>query len=344
MSKALIEQQIPLQARNTLRLPATAAWFARVTDDGAIPELLEWAREQDLPVLVLGGGSNVVLAEDFPGLVLSIDIRERHWQLIDNERAILTLGAGENWDATVRYACKAGYRGIENLALIPGTVGAAPVQNIGAYGVELRETLVDLEAWDREKGEFIVLSNEQCAFAYRDSLFKRSKDRFIITRIRLELSRSRPFTLSYGELASSYGHLNDPDNHLSPLDVAETVSQVRLRKLPDPARLPNAGSFFKNPVVDPDTFAAIREKDPEVVAYPDNQGYKLAAGWLIDRCGWKGYRETHVGVHSRQALVLIHHGQGTGRELLELAERIRADVQDRFGVSLEIEPRVIVNC
>jgi len=343
MNRALIEPDTDLQPRNTLRLPGRAAWFARVSDAEAIPDLLEWAYEQELPVVLLGGGSNVVLRSGFRGLVLEIALRERHWEMLDGQTALLTLGAGENWHESVIYASRAGFRGIENLALIPGTAGAAPIQNIGAYGVEIRQVLEDLEAWDRQANGFRTMTPDECDFAYRDSVFKRNPERFVITRLRLRLSRRAPFELSYGELAAAYGHLSDPDNGITPLEVAETVSNIRRRKLPDPSILPNVGSFFKNPVVDAPTLESLRVNWPDLIAYPEGEHYKLAAGWLIDQCGWKGHREAHVGVHSRQALVLIHHGEGTGRELLELAERIREDVGSRFGVRLEIEPRIIGN-
>lgn len=343
MNRAVIEERVDLQPRNTLRLPGHAAWFARICQDGAIPEMFDWASEQGMPVLVIGGGSNIVLRSGFRGLVLAMALRERHWEMLDADTARLTLGAGENWHETVLYACKSGFRGIENLALIPGTVGAAPIQNIGAYGVELKQVLYNLEAWDRLESRFRTLSPEECDFGYRDSCFKREPERYVITRIRLTLSRRRPFQLSYGELAQEYGHLHDPDSELTPLQVAKTVSDIRRRKLPDPSFLPNAGSFFKNPLVSPETLGELRRQWPDLVAYPENDHYKLAAGWLIEQCGWKGHREAHVGVHSRQALVLIHHGNGTGEELLELAGRIREDVERRFGVTLEMEPRIVGN-
>ncbi len=344
MKQDCIRPAVPLQALNTLRLPGEAHWFARVEDQDRLPDLLQWADERQLPTLILGGGSNLVLLDDFPGLVLAMAIRERHWVVEDEDSAILTLGAGENWHESVLYACQAGYRGLENLALIPGTVGAAPVQNIGAYGVELSQTLVSLDVWDRQEGRFHTLANEQCCFAYRDSLFKQQRDRYVILRLRLRLSRTAQYRLSYGELAERFGHLHDPESELSPKTLADTVARIRLRKLPDPAHLPNAGSFFKNPVVSPEKLTELRSAWPDIVAYPDGEGFKLAAGWMIERCGWKGHREAHVGVHSRQALVLIHHGEGTGMELLALAERIQADVYSCFGVNLEIEPRLIGDC
>ncbi|MFO7787332.1 MAG: UDP-N-acetylmuramate dehydrogenase [Halospina sp.] len=338
-----MNQGVDLQSHNTLRLPGQARWFARIAEPDVLPELLEWADAQHLPVQVLGGGSNVVLRSDVHGLVLGIAIHERHWQVLDDDQAILTLGAGENWDAAVHYAAALGYRGLENLALIPGTVGAAPIQNIGAYGRDLSDVFESLDAWDRREGRFRTLGSEECDFGYRDSLFKRDPERFIIVRVRVRLSRSAAFRLDYGELAREAADYADPDRELTPEAIAAMVTRIRLVKLPDPAVLPNAGSFFKNPVVDQATGEGLRQRFPELVAYPDPGGFKLAAGWLIEQCGWKGHREAHVGVHSKQALVLIHHGNGNGAELLALAERIREDVRAHFGVALEIEPRLIGN-
>lgn len=343
MSQERLEQNADLQPRNTLRLPGHARWFARVADPEAIPELLDWADEQRLPVQVLGGGSNVVLRSDLDGLVLGMAIHERQWRILDEDQAILSLGAGEHWDSVVRYAAATGYRGLENLALIPGIVGAAPIQNIGAYGRELSDVFESLDAWDRREGRFRTLESGECDFSYRDSLFKHQPERFVIVRVRVRLSRSRPFRLDYGELATEVSGYRNPETELTPGAIADMVSRIRLAKLPDPAVLPNAGSFFKNPVVDRSMGESLQARFPGLVAHPDAGGLKLAAGWLIDQCGWKGYRAAHVGVHSKQALVLIHHGQGTGAELLALAERIRADVLDRYGVRLEIEPRVIGN-
>lgn len=343
MTQGLIEQAVDLQPHNTLRLPGQSQWFARVVEPEVLPELLEWADARQLPVQILGGGSNVVLCSDIHGLVLGMDIHQREWQVLDDDRAILTLGAGENWDAVVRYVASLGYRGLENLALIPGTVGAAPIQNIGAYGRDLSDVFESLDAWDRREGRFRTLGPEACDFGYRDSLFKRDPERFIIVRVRVRLSRSAAFRLDYGELAREAADYADPGQELTPEAIADMVSRIRLAKLPDPAVLPNAGSFFKNPVVDQATGEALRQRFPGLVAHPDPGGLKLAAGWLIDQCGWKGHREAHVGVHSKQALVLVHHGNGSGAELLALAERIREDVRARFGVALEIEPRLIGN-
>lgn len=341
MNSSVVEPEadVPLQAYNTLRLPSKAAWLCRVKDVEQLGKALDWADHRSLPALILGGGSNVILAGDFPGLVIKVAFTGRCWSDVSPESATLELGAGENWHDTVMYAVRAGYRGIENLALIPGTVGAAPIQNIGAYGVELSQTLVDVQVWDREARETRTLTGEECEFGYRDSLFKRHPDRYVVLRVRLRLSRNTPLNLGYRDLQEFFAE-NADSGRLTAEDVASAVIQVRCRKLPDPDFLPNVGSFFKNPVVSLDQYREMKGRFPEMVAYESEDSAKLAAGWLIDFCGWKGYRESHVGVHNRQALVLVHHGDGEGGELLSLAARIRDDVQHRFGVALEVEPRI----
>lgn len=340
--------QASLEPYNTLRLPGQAAWLLRISEACSIPPALNWAESRGLPVLVLGGGSNLVLAANYPGLVLQMAIPECRWQPVtdtdtgqpDFDQALLSLGAGENWDEAVRHACEAGYRGLENLALIPGTVGAAPVQNIGAYGADLSQVLQDVTAYDRHQRAFVILSARDCQFGYRDSLFKQQPARFIITRVRLLLSRTLPLRLGYGELARALEGMVETE--LTPSRVAHTITQLRQSKLPDPAVLPNAGSFFKNPVVDAGHYYRLKKTEPNLVAFTDGTGFKLAAGWLIERCGWKGYRNERVGVHDRQALVLINHDQGTGADILALAQRIRQSVLERFDVSLEIEPQVLL--
>lgn len=334
-----IHEDVALGALNTLHVPARARFFVEARSAGELHEALGWADRRGLGVLILGGGSNLVFAGDYPGLVLRVAIRGRTWEQVEDHQATLALGAGENWHEAVIYAARAGYRGIENLALIPGTAGAAPVQNIGAYGVELCDSLQSVTALDRATGELVTLAKDACQFGYRDSLFKREPGRFVITGIRLALSRSRPLVLGYRDLEEYLG--NAPADSLEPLEVAEAVMAIRRRKLPDPDILPNAGSFFKNPVVDTDHFEALKARYPGIVAYPQAHGVKLAAAWLIDQSGWKGFRNARVGVHNRQALVLINHSEGTGRDILDLAQAIRQSVQDRFGVALDVEPGIV---
>ncbi|WP_404362077.1 UDP-N-acetylmuramate dehydrogenase [Marinobacter sp.] len=335
-----IQESVELGGLNTLRVAARARFYVSVKRVAELVEALDWAAARSLETLVLGGGSNLVIAGDFDGLVIRVAFSGRQWEKASESGATLVLGAGENWHSAVLYAAASGYRGIENLALIPGTTGAAPVQNIGAYGVELSDTLVSVTALDRTTGQLVTLSNSDCRFAYRDSVFKQQSGRYVIVEVRLRLSRSRPLSLGYGDLARYFSDHPHPEQ-LTPLEVAEGVMAVRRRKLPDPEQLPNVGSFFKNPVVPLARWEELRSVNPAIVGYPAGDSVKLAAAWLIDQCGWKGYRTDRVGVHNRQALVLINHSGGTGQDILALAERIREDVFQRFGVSLEIEPRIV---
>ncbi|MGO1502385.1 MAG: UDP-N-acetylmuramate dehydrogenase [Marinobacter sp.] len=336
---AELQENVELAKLNTLCVSATARFYIDITSLDELRGALAWAKENGHTALVLGGGSNLVFAGDFAGLVIRMQIAERSWEKVDETGATLVLGAGENWHESVLYAAGTGYRGIENLALIPGTAGAAPVQNIGAYGVELCDTLVSVTALDRESNELVCFENADCNFAYRDSLFKRSPGRYIITTIRIRLSRQQPLQLGYRDLEEYIGDTAAKD--LNALTVAEAVMAVRHRKLPDPTILPNAGSFFKNPVVSGKQFNELQAEYPDVVGYPKDGTVKLAAAWLIDQSGWKGYRNARVGVHNRQALVLINHSSGTGQDVLALASDIRQSVQKRFGVNLEMEPGIV---
>ncbi|AOY87430.1 UDP-N-acetylenolpyruvoylglucosamine reductase [Marinobacter salinus] len=332
-------EYIELEGFNTLHVAAVARFYVEVHDTRELSEALEWAQQKGVGVLILGGGSNLVFDGDYQGLVIRICIYGRHWERVSGHEATLVLGAGENWHEAVLYAARAGYRGIENLALIPGTAGAAPVQNIGAYGVELSDTLVSVTALDRQSNTLVELGNKECQFGYRDSLFKQTPGRYVITGIHLALSREKPMSLGYRDLEEYLG--GTVDEELEPADVAEAVMAIRRRKLPDPAITPNAGSFFKNPVVPEATFEKLKSVYPDVVGYPQPQGVKLAAAWLIDQTGWKGFRNERVGVHNRQALVLINHSGGTGRDILALANRIRASVLEQFDVELEMEPGIV---
>ncbi len=339
ISPPRIQENVFLGEMNSLGIAARARYFVSVTSLEALREALNWASAESAQPLILGGGSNLVFAGDYQGLVIRMAIARRCWEHVDGDGATLVLGAGENWHDVVMYAAAAGYRGIENLALIPGTVGAAPVQNIGAYGTELRDTLLEVSALDRHTGHEVTLTNSLCHFSYRDSVFKHEPGRYVITTVRLRLSRSRPFSLDYRDLAEYFD--GQDARCLTPLDVANGVMAVRRRKLPDPSQLPNAGSFFKNPVVALDTWHSLQQSYPDIAGHPGDDSAKVAAAWLIDQCGWKGYRNGRVGVHNRQALVLVNHSNGNGQDLLALANRIRRDVEARFGIALEMEPGVV---
>ncbi len=335
----LPREQVELAQFNTLNVSARARYFVEVHEAVELKQALAWAEARTLPVLVLGGGSNLVFTGNYPGLVIHMCIRGRYWERIHDQQATLVLGAGENWHQSVMYAARSGYRGIENLALIPGTAGAAPVQNIGAYGVELCNTLESVTALDRSSGELVELSGADCCFGYRDSLFKQVRERYVITEIRLRLSRNAPLKLGYRELEEYLAETGD--STLEAIDVAEAIMAIRRRKLPDPEHMPNAGSFFKNPVVASARFQELQSEYPEIVGYPQEEGVKLAAAWLIDQSGWKGFRNDRVGVHSRQALVLVNHAGGSGQDIMGLADQIRTSVMERFGVALEVEPSVV---
>ena len=329
-------EQVDLTALNTLALPARSRYFARLDHSGQLPELLAFAAERELPLLVLGGGSNLILNGDWSGLTLHIALRGKRVSRIEGG-ALVSVAAGENWHELVRWCLEQGLHGLENLTLIPGTVGAAPIQNIGAYGVELADCLHSVRGWSLEQGCELELPASACALAYRDSIFKHSlRDRFLITEVTFKLRDVFTPVLAYPALASVFDGRSAPDA----LAVERAVRELRQSKLPDPAQLPNAGSFFKNPVIDVAHFARLRSLHPQIPSFDAPDGVKLPAAWLVDQCGWKGARRGHVGVHALQALVLIHYGGGSGGELLALAEAIARDVRSRFDITLELEPRV----
>lgn len=332
--------EVNLQNYNTLAVPARARYFVSLTDSDQLPEALAFAREHDLPLLVLGGGSNIVLREDFPGLVLHLNWRGRELIHSDDEFYWLKVAAGENWHQLVLYCLEQGYWGMENLALIPGSVGAAPIQNIGAYGVELKDLFAELEAWEIQSGKSVVFDTRACEFGYRDSVFKNSlRDRYIITSVTFKLRRQSKVVLSYPALKAALP--DRPVEDIGPRELAEAVCRLRQEKLPDPAQTPNAGSFFKNPIVETRQFQRLQQDYPELVSYPvDDRRVKLAAAWLIDQAGWKGVTQGPVAVHSEQALVLTNPGRAMGSEVLALAERIQQSVKEKFGVQLEPEPRI----
>ncbi len=333
--------QVDLSAFNTLHLRAIARQFVQVDTRQQLLEQLPLLNDTSEPLLVLGGGSNVIFTADVEGLCLRINTRGIRSERIDNQRVRVTAEAGEPWHAFVSHCLDQGWYGLENLALIPGTVGAAPIQNIGAYGVEVKQSIHQLEVWDRAQGELRVLSNAQCLFGYRDSLFKgEQRDRYLIVSVTFDLATQFIPQLAYAGLANALAGCH-AQGGCSARQVFGTVVRIRQQKLPDPAQLANAGSFFKNPVIAASQFEQLRRAYPAIVGYPDAAGVKLAAGWLIDQAGWKGRRQGSVGVHAEQALVLVNYGAATGQQLLQFAGEIQADIQTRFGVGLEVEPRIV---
>lgn len=335
-----IQQGVSLKAYNSFGVDVAARWFVEAGDDEQVRQALAYAAEQDLPVTLLGGGSNLLLTADVESLVLRMASRGIRVLSDDGECAVIEAEAGEPWHPFVQWTLQQGLGGLENLSLIPGTVGAAPVQNIGAYGVELKDSFHGLTALDRRSGALREFSREECAFAYRDSLFKQEPGHWVILRVRFALRRSAPLHLDYGPVRQRLQEQGDEQPTAQ--DVSRAICSIRSEKLPDPAVLGNAGSFFKNPLVSAELAATVRGEHPDVVAYPQADGQvKLAAGWLIERAGWKGHREGDAGVHRLQALVLVNYGQASGQQLLALAQRIQADIAQRFGVILEIEPNVL---
>ncbi|QNA99382.1 UDP-N-acetylmuramate dehydrogenase [Massilia sp. Se16.2.3] len=333
-----IEHDVSLQAFNTFGLPARARRYLRVSDPAQLDGLRQDPEAASLPRFVLGGGSNVLLTRDVEALVLHMAIPGREIVGEEGDAVLVRAGAGENWHAFVDFTLSQGLGGLENLSLIPGTVGAAPIQNIGAYGLEIKDVFHSLTTYDLASGARRVLAAADCRFGYRDSLFKHPEGAdLVVLDVTFALPRAWRPNLRYAELAQAAeaAGLADP----TPRQVSDLVVAIRRRKLPDPADIGNAGSFFKNPVVSAAQCTALLERFPQLVhhAQPDGSE-KLAAGWLIDQCGWKGKNLGAAGVYPRQALVLVNNGGATGAEVQALARAIQDDVLARFGVALEPEP------
>ncbi|UTW46610.1 UDP-N-acetylmuramate dehydrogenase [bacterium SCSIO 12696] len=336
-----IRDQASLKPHNTLALPAVAERFVVVESLPQLQQVLAQARQQGWPITLLGGGSNVVLAADIPGLVIKVALPGIEVIAETTDSVQVTVAAGEDWHNFVLHSLGQGWYGLENLSLIPGTLGAAPVQNIGAYGVELADRLLSVDVVYLDSGKQQTLTRDQCQFGYRDSVFKHSlKDKVVITAVTLELSKQPQLVLDYPALQQALNDLKP--EQVTPLVVSEQVCDIRRSKLPDPATEPNAGSFFKNPVVSAEQTQTLRQRFADLVAYPQPGGNsKLAAGWLIEKAGWKGHRLGDITVHHRQALVMVNCGEATGAELLAVAQQVVASVQEMFGVTLEMEPRVL---
>jgi len=335
-----VRAAVSLKAHNTFGVDVAARYFAEADDDQQVRQALDAARQRQVPLLVLGGGSNLLLTADVDAFVLRMASRGIRLLADDGQRVEIEAEAGEPWHPFVQWTLQQGFAGLENLSLIPGTVGASPVQNIGAYGVELKDCFLGLTALDRHSGEIREFDLQACAFAYRDSRFKRESGRWIILRVRFVLSRNAALHLDYGPVRQRLAEQGIESPNAS--DVSRAICAIRSEKLPDPAVLGNAGSFFKNPLVPAELAQRLQAEYSDLVAYPQADGQvKLAAGWLIEKAGWKGYRDGDAGVHRLQALVLVNHGNATGQQLLGLAQRIQADIAERFGVSLEIEPNVL---
>ncbi|MBV8646240.1 UDP-N-acetylmuramate dehydrogenase [Paludibacterium sp.] len=333
----------PLKALNTFGMDVRAAHFVRLTDLADLPALLASQPYRQGPVLWLGGGSNLLFTRDYPGLVVQVALSGRKLVADQGESVLVEAAAGENWHDWVRYTLTQGWFGLENLSLIPGSVGASPVQNIGAYGVEVKDTLTEVLCADLDQGgRLVTLTNAECAFGYRDSVFKHAGgQRYLVCAVRFRLSRAPHVKTGYGDIERELRTLPSWPTP-TPGDVSQAVINIRKAKLPDPSELGNAGSFFKNPVVPQALADALAGAHPSLPRYPAGPGQcKLAAGWLIEQAGFKGHRQGDAGVHERQALVLVNYGAASGSEIHALAQAIQAEVERRFGVRLSPEPVII---
>lgn len=342
----LVEKNVPLQACNTFHIVARAHTLVRLRSLADLQALLanpEWA---EVPKFVLGGGSNIVLTGDVKPMVLKVEMMGRRLVRETARAWVLEAGAGENWHEFIAWSLAQGYPGLENMALIPGSVGASPVQNVGAYGVELQDRFESLDAVDLQTGQLFTLNAAQCGFGYRDSVFKHASKplglagRALITAVRFALPKPWRAVLGYADLEKK--RIQSGVSEPSAQQIFDWVCDIRRAKLPDPALIGNAGSFFKNPTVSAEQCQDIIGRDPKIVHYLLADGSaKLAAGWLIDACGWRGKSVGNAGVYEKQALVLVNRGGATGGEVMTLARAIQTSVYERFGIMLEPEPVVV---
>jgi UDP-N-acetylmuramate dehydrogenase len=334
-----LNKKYSLQKQNTFGLEVKAAWFCRFKSLETLNGILEREEVRELPRLVIGEGSNILFTDDFEGVVINPAMKGIEVLEDEGEHLLVRVGAAENWDQWVRHATEKGWYGLENLSLIPGSVGAAPVQNIGAYGVELKENFACLEAWDLKNNKVVKLDKHACKFGYRSSLFKQEgRGRYIITHVTFRLKRTPSLVLDYGNIRTSFSEAKGK----SPEDLRNTIINIRNSKLPDPKRFGNGGSFFKNPLVGRAIYNCIRVEHPDIPYYPDRENrVKIPAAWLIEKAGWKDLRVGNVGTWPIQPLVIVNYGGATGREIFDFSEQIVEDVDRKFGVSLEREIQVI---
>jgi len=336
-SQTSLQHHVSLRTFNTFGIEASAKAYARITSVQQLCEIFADPALKAMPRLVLGGGSNLLLTGDFDGLVLHIALSGRELAGSDEAFHYVRVAAGETWHGFVQWTLAQGWGGLENLSLIPGTAGAAPIQNIGAYGLETKDVFHSLTVFDPASGETRTMQAAECRFAYRDSVFKHEGRELIILEVTFALPKAWRANIAYGELAQELAGQGIAAP--TPQQVADAVIAIRSRKLPDPAVIGNAGSFFKNPVVPAEQCAQLLARFPALVHHKQADGSeKLAAGWLIDQCGWKGRSMGAAGVYPKQALVLVNNGGASGADVARLAQAIQDDVQARYGIRLEPEP------
>ncbi len=337
----IVQQNVSLKPYNTFGLDENAGFLAIVDSVDDLDEIYQTGRFRAQKKMILGGGSNILFTRGFTGVVAKNEIRGLHIQNETEEEVLVSVGAGENWHQFVLWCVERGFAGVENLSLIPGTVGAAPMQNIGAYGVELKEVFHSLEAYEIKSGKHVSFFKEDCKFDYRYSIFKGElRDEFVITKVFFKLSKKPVFNVSYGALKDTLEKMGVGELTLQ--NVSQAVINIRQSKLPDPIDIGNAGSFFKNPVIEKLHFEALEAQFEDIKHYPvDEDTVKVPAGWLIEKAGWKGFRDGDIGVHSEQALVLVNHGAGRGKDIFKLSNEIKKSIQGKFGIELQREVNVI---
>lgn len=335
-----MQENVSLLPFNTFGIDVKAKLFSEFSTEKELFDLIELNKTKKETILILGGGSNVLFTKNLDLWVWKNNLKGIELISDQNDYVILKVGAGEVWHNLVSYCVEKNFGGIENLSLIPGCVGAGPMQNIGAYGVELKDVCVEVECMDRETGQKIKFSSIECEFGYRESIFKNKvKDKYVITHVHFKLSKNAKVNTQYGSIKDELAIMGIENPSIK--DVSEAVINIRKSKLPDPALLGNAGSFFKNPVIDEQEFKRIEALFPTIVSYPSGNGkIKLAAGWLIEQCGLKGFRDKDAGIHQKQALVIVNYGKSTGKELWDLSEKVIAAVKNKFGVELEREVNI----
>ncbi len=341
MSGYQLAENVSLAGRNTFHLQVRAAMMADVTHAGSLSELFDFAMLRQGPVLVLGEGSNLLFADDFPGVVICLTMAGARILEDDGAHSLVRAEAGLPWNDLVTWTLGKGLSGLENMALIPGTVGACPIQNIGAYGVEVGEFIETVEAFHRGTHQIKRVARVDCEFGYRDSRFKAEPDQWVITAVEFRLPRQRELKLDYAGVREELAAMGVDTPRAA--HVAEAISRIRTRKLPNPALLGNAGSFFKNPMVTLAQAEAMKAEFPGLPVFPADvpERRKISAAWMIEDAGWKGYREGDAGIAAQHALVLVNHGKATGAQLLSLAHRVADSVKEKFAVALEPEPRLI---
>jgi len=333
-----IHENVSLQDLNTFGVDQSGRYFVTVKRPQDLDDLLALSIELKLPILTLGGGSNLLFSKDYSGIVASIELSGLDFRETSEGKRLLTAAAGENWHKTLKQCISYGWQGLENLAYIPGSVGAAPIQNIGAYGLELSERFDSLKAFDLETGKTKIFSKQDCRFGYRDSYFKsQSPGRFIIVEVTLSLPQVSDWRLDYAGIREQLG-----DQEPTSARIAEIVTNIRKSKLPDPDKIGNAGSFFKNPLVENEFAKQLEQEYPDIAVYPHGKTEsKLSAAWLIEQCGLKGLREGDAGVSEKHALVLVNHGKASGAEIMAMAARVQKNVKDKFRIQLEPEPKIV---